>query len=102
MCEKIWRTEQIPEECTKGIIHPIFKEGDEQDTANYRGITLTSSIGKVFTQILFKRIMTWVEQHQRIEEEQGFRFFRGCQDNLFITEIIKNRDKKEHFVRFWM
>ena len=43
-----WEEEFIPEEWAEGITVPLFKEGDECDVGNYRGITLSSPIGKVF------------------------------------------------------
>ena len=46
----------FPESWSKGCIVPIFKKGDVNDTNNYRGITLISCLGKLFTSILNRRI----------------------------------------------
>ena len=35
-------------EWTEGIIVPLYKEGNERDVGNYRGIALGSHITKVF------------------------------------------------------
>ena len=40
LCRKAWETEHIPDLWTKGIICPVFKDGDKRDPQNYRGITL--------------------------------------------------------------
>ena len=42
----------IPEEWMEGIIVPLHKEGSEKDLGIYRGITLSSHIGKVFCRVL--------------------------------------------------
>ncbi len=45
----------FPTSWTVGIIIPIYKHGDIHDTDNYRGITLLSVFGNVFTYIVKKR-----------------------------------------------
>ena len=44
------------------MIVPIFKDGDKQNVDNYRGITLLSVVGKLYTSILNSRISTWIER----------------------------------------
>ena len=47
----------IPSEWTIGVIKPIYKnKGDINDANNYRGITLLSCIGKLFTSVLNSRL----------------------------------------------
>ena len=47
-------TGTIPEEWSRGIINPILKspKADARDPNNYRGITITSSVYKLYCQIL--------------------------------------------------
>ena len=61
LCVKVWEREEIPELWSKGIIFPIFKDGERKDTQNYRGITLLSIVGKVYTFVLNKRLTGWSE-----------------------------------------
>ena len=49
-----------------GLVVPIFKTGEVKDTGNYRGITLLSTVGKVFTTILNTRLMAWSEANDKI------------------------------------
>lgn len=54
---------------------------------NYRGITLLSLLGKVYSRVLEKRIQPIVEP--LIQEEQcGFRPGRGTLDQLYIFHRV--------------
>ena len=46
----------FPEKWSEGFIIPIFKKGDVNEVLNYRGITLLSTVGKLFTRILNNRL----------------------------------------------
>ena len=54
-------TGTMPEEWSRGIINPILKnpEADVCDPNNYRGITITSSVYKLYCQILNHRLTAW-------------------------------------------
>ena len=52
----IWQEEIVPRQWREGLIVNIFKKGDREDPANYRGITLLSVVGKVFCKILNNRL----------------------------------------------
>ena len=49
---KVWKEEKIPVDWTRGVIVPIFKDGEKSNVDNYRGITLLSAAGKLYTSIL--------------------------------------------------
>ena len=102
LCQRTWRDEKPPEAWTKGTIVPIYKDGERNDPMNYRGITLLSITGKVFTQILNERLTKWSESKGILAEEQcGFRPRRGCPDQLFaLTETIRMRGRKGTFCCF--
>ena len=102
LCVKVWEEEKLPDDWTRGIIFPIYKDGDERDPLNYRGITLLSIVGKVYAQILNDRLTRWSENHKVLVEEQGgFRPGRGCPDQLFsIVELLRNRGKRGTYTCF--
>lgn len=50
-----------PSEWSKGLVVPIHKKGDKNVVTNYRGITLLSSLGKLFTQILNSRLVFYLK-----------------------------------------
>ena len=39
LCRRAWREENLPTDWTRGIIFPIYKDGEKKDINNYRGIT---------------------------------------------------------------
>ena len=96
---KILELEHFPSVWAKGNIVPIFKSGDSKNTNNYRGITLLSCVGKLFTRIINDRLSEWAERNSIITEAQlGFRKGRGTVDCLFILngliQLMLNKGKK--------
>ena len=53
---EIYDTGIYPAEWCTGIIAPIYKKGNGEDPSNYRGITLTRAMSKLFTYMLNQRI----------------------------------------------
>ena len=58
----IYETGAYPDQWSTGVIVPIYKKGDTNDPANYRGITLTCAMSKLFTFMLNKQINELAEQ----------------------------------------
>lgn len=58
----IFSSGHYPTTWAKGYISPIFKTGDSSDPDNYRGITITSNIGKLFNTILNSRLDKYFER----------------------------------------
>ncbi len=78
-----------PESWTKGMIVPIYKKGDKNDPANYRGITLVNVISKIYSLILRNRINSWCEsEHVFNDSQYGFRDGRSTADAIFLLHAI--------------
>ena len=93
-----YETNKIPSIWYKALIHPILKRGkDPMFPLNHRGISLMSTIAKVFSAIINHRLMRYLESCGIYAEEQnGFRRMRSCLDHLFtITTIIRNRKSQK-------
>ena len=77
--------EYFPDCWAKGDIIPIFKKGDINSANNYRGITLLSCLGKLFTRMMNTRLTKWAEAKEKLNETQfGFRMGMGTRDCLFV------------------
>ena len=56
-----------------GHIVPIFKSGTVSDPSNYRGITISSCLGKLFSIILNNRLISFLDLNNLKRPEQiGF------------------------------
>ena len=80
----------VPNDWTIGIIKPLYKnKGDINDVNNYRGITLLSCLGKLFTSILNSRLYTYLTRENILGNEQaGFRSQHSTLDHIFALHIL--------------
>lgn len=87
---KILDTGIVPKEWLVGTIIPLYKnKGDTNDTNNYRGITLLSCLGKLFTSILNERLYIFSNDNNIINETQaGFRQGYSTLDHIFVLKSI--------------
>jgi hypothetical protein len=61
----------FPDIWSQGIIFPIYKnKGDVCDPNNYRGITILSCLGKLFTNILNERRNAYLASHNLLNESK--------------------------------
>ena len=76
----------FPNGWSEGLLIPLHKKGSLYDSGNYRGITLLSVLGKLFTRVLNTRLDTWAETYQvYVEAQNGFRRGRGTVDSIFFN-----------------
>ena len=86
----------FPDTWSTGCIIPIFKKGDCNDTNNYRGITLISCMGKLFTSVLNARLLKWDGENNIITDAQfGFRPGHSTVDAIFILQTLINKYLKK-------
>ena len=98
--------EMIPDDWCKGIIKPLHKSGSIYDLDNYRDITLTSNVNKVFSKILETLILDFLESNNILGETQGaFRKDRRIEDQIFslqgIASLYKS-SRKPLYLAFWI
>ena len=70
---------------SEGYLVPIHKKGSLNNVESYRGITLLSVLGKLFTRVLNNRLSEWAENYYiYIEAQAGFRSHMSTVDNIFV------------------
>ena len=73
------------------LLLPLHKKGSQFDPQNFRGITLLSTLGKLFTRILNQRLDNWAENYGiYVEAQNGFRKGRGTVDSAFVLQNMVN------------
>ncbi|KAK3539613.1 hypothetical protein QTP70_010573 [Hemibagrus guttatus] len=61
LCNIAWRSGTVPLDWATGVVIPFFKKGDWRVCSNYRGITLLSLTGKVYSRVLERRVRPVLE-----------------------------------------
>ena len=81
------------DEWQKTIIAPVFKKGNSNLCCNYRPISLTSLLSKVYTSILNKRLSIYVDNLNILPEEQAaFRSNFSTVDHIFtLYSLVKKQ-----------
>ena len=96
---RILKCNQVPDDWLIGLLVPIYKnKGDINDEGNYRGITLNSCLGKIFTSIINKRLTKLSETNDIIKINQAaYKDGHSTVDHIFtlhgIIQILLQRKK---------
>ena len=56
----------VPTYWSEGLIVSSFKKGDRKDPGNYRGITLQSVIGKLYSRVINNRWLKYLELNNKL------------------------------------
>jgi len=77
-------------------VTPIFKKGSRKHPANYRPVSLTSQICKIFEIKVKAKIMNFLETNHLIcNSQHGFWSKRSCLTNLleFMVIVLRHVDE---------
>jgi exonuclease III len=79
----------FPSSWSSAVIIPIFKKGDRSDPNNYRGISLVSSLGKLFTSVINHRLLNWSATNDVMTDAQfGFQPGFSTVDAIFALHAL--------------
>ena len=85
---------QIVSEC---LITPIYKSGNKNDPSNYRGICISSCLGKLFTSVLNARLKKHLLQQNILHQAQiGFLPNHRTSDHIFTLRILVDKYVKHN------
>ena len=89
-CQKIWKTQQLPQAWKRSVFIPIPKKGTAKECSNYCTIALISHTSKVMLKILQARSQQYVNR-EFPDVQAGFRKGRRTRDqNASIRWMIEN------------
>uniref|UniRef100_A0A8D2LKZ5 Reverse transcriptase domain-containing protein n=1 Tax=Varanus komodoensis TaxID=61221 RepID=A0A8D2LKZ5_VARKO len=100
ICQRIWKTQQWPQDWKRSIYIPIPKKGHAKECSKYCTIALISHASKVMLKILQARLQQYVDQ-ELPKVQAGFRRGRGTRDQianiLWIMEKAREFQKNIYF-----
>ena len=93
---QILRSGKMPDIWCQGLITPIYKSGDRSDPTNYRGICVSSCLGKLFCSILNQRLFLYFVENKILHNSQiGFLPENRTADHVFTLRTLI--DKYVHY-----
>ena len=81
ICQKIWKTQQWPQDWKRSVFIPIPKKGNAKECSNYHTIALLSHAGKAMLKILQARLQQDMN-HELPDVQAGFRKGRVTRDQV--------------------
>jgi len=81
-----------PNEWARGYIKPLHKKDSPLLPGNYRGITITSVIGKLFNLVINNRLVKFLKTNNIMQDEQ-ICFQKKCRtsDHVFVIKTLMDQ-----------
>ena len=95
----IFQTGTFPKIWNESYISLIHKKGDKLNPNNYRGISITSNLGKLFNKVIHNRLFQFIDSNKLITRNQiGFKPKSRTADHIFTLKSLidhyKSKKKK--------
>lgn len=91
-----WQEGAVPQDMRDAKIITLYKnKGERSDCNNYRGISLLSIVGKVFTRVILIRLQKLAERVYP-ESQCGFRAKRSTVDMIFSLRQLQEKCREQH------
>ena len=93
---------KFPKALKLADITPVHKKGDPQDPMNYRPISVTPTLSKLFEKLLFRQLSKYLNDNNVLSQTQfGFRKSRSTKDALlYFTECVHQNMEANESVFF--
>lgn len=89
--QKVWENDTTPKDWRDAILVSLYKKGPRDLCGNYRGISLLSVVGKVFSRVLLNRLLKHIAPSVLPESQCGFRPNRGTVDMIFTARQVQEK-----------
>ena len=96
--QQIFNTGHIPSDWKEALVVPIFKNENKHAPENYRPVSLTSLICKVFEHIIYSNVVTHLTNHKLLSPGQhGFSKNLSCetQATALLHDLCASMDNKK-------
>uniref|UniRef100_K7F039 Reverse transcriptase domain-containing protein n=1 Tax=Pelodiscus sinensis TaxID=13735 RepID=K7F039_PELSI len=91
-----WREGSVPQDMRDANIVTVYEnKGDKSDCNSYRGISLLSSVGKLFARVVLKRLHVLAERVYP-ESQCGFRPERSTIDMVFSVRQLQEKCREQN------
>ena len=85
----IYEAGYYPTQWSESMIKPLFKSGSENDPSNYRGISISSCLSKLFSRILYNHLDTYIGDKDILVDNQiGFRKSFRPSDHVYTLKSM--------------
>ena len=93
----IFSQQIYPAEWAENFLKPIFKKGSTADPGDYRGLAIGPAFAKLFSFILLKRLLDYIDIKKIISPEQiGFMKGKSTSDHIFLLRTIVEKVVKRN------
>ncbi|KAE8881490.1 hypothetical protein PF003_g34466 [Phytophthora fragariae] len=99
-----WTAKKVPQSWKLGVVRLLYKKGAREDPANWRPICLQQAIYKLYTGLLARRLVRWLDANDRhAPGQKGFRAVNGCGEHNFLaaTLVDQARRKRRTLFEVW-
>jgi len=93
---KCLRTGKVPAEWKESTTVLVYKAGPRENPSNWRPLSLSNTIAKLYAAIIADRITRWAEDNGHLSPEQkGFTNHDGCLEHNFILQTAIDDARRE-------
>ena len=93
ICQKIWKTQQWPQDWKRSVFIPISNKGNAKECSNYCTIVLISHASKFMLKILQARLQQYLDQ-EIPDVQAGFQRGRGTRDQTANIHWIMEKARE--------
>ena len=85
----IFSNGNFPKQWNENFLVLLHKKGNKFDPSNYRGISISSNLGKLFNRIVYNRLVKFFKVNNLISKNQiGFKEKCRTSDHIFTLKSI--------------